>query len=879
MRDSNRWWRRIDISRLLPTSIRKRHARKFFVGVLLVMLVTSSVGAFSYARTKHRLDSQVQDQLSSTAELQADGLNGWIAGLRRQTRTLSKAKQFQNGDIDQIDSFMVSEHGSMDDTITAVHYIDIKSGKILSSTSSNVTGKTMTALGSSWNQTMVRNHASVSSYVYVTTKPYRSPVTGEKAIAFISSPPTNTFHAVVVVASLDARAGNFYQTMDNGFTQVVDSRGRTVLNSEQNATSDVTDATISQAIAANGTGFDVEKSSLVGYAPVKGTDWFVMTHVPKASAYAIRNAVGTSLLSMLLTTLVVLGIAAVLFGRNQTRLLGNLTASAADMERGNLDTELSTNRIDEYGTLYDAFDSMRRSLGEKIANAEAARRSAEQAKVDAETAKAEAENANQVAERERREAERARATAEELSAQLEATASEYGTVMADCADGDLTRRMDEHSENESMARIAHAFNEMMDEWAATIRRVRSFSAAVANESEAATASVSEVSETGDEVSESVQEISDGAYEQNEHLQSVVVEMNDLVASIKDVSDAAQVVARRSETVTEKGAAGRESAASALTELDKIEAQTESTVEAVEELDELMEVIEEITEFITEIADRTNVLALNASIEAARAGDAGDGFAVVAAEVKGLADQTHEATKDIEASIGRVRDQTEATVEDMHETRRQVADGTETVAAALDSLEMVVDGVDETNEDVQEIHDTTEKQVESAGEVVEKVNNVATISEVTSAEAQTVAAAAEEQTVALSGVEQSVANLEGRAENLQQTMATFETEHTETDYSEDNGEFDTINDADGVSETESPEIERGTSGDESEKSDPQLTERELPKEENESIEAEVELSNDSNDSAGGLEADEIREPDESEGTDDADETPDSHLAGS
>ncbi|MCO8246553.1 MULTISPECIES: hypothetical protein [unclassified Haladaptatus] len=165
MRDSDRWWRRIDISRLLPTSIRRRHARKFFVGVLFVMLVTSSVGAFSYAKTKDRMDSQVRDQLSSTAELQADGLNGWVAGLRRQTRTLSKAKQFQNGNVEQIDSFMLSEHGSMDDTITAVHYIDVRSGNVLSSTSSNVTGKTMTSLGSSWNRTTVENHASVSSYV------------------------------------------------------------------------------------------------------------------------------------------------------------------------------------------------------------------------------------------------------------------------------------------------------------------------------------------------------------------------------------------------------------------------------------------------------------------------------------------------------------------------------------------------------------------------------------------------------------------------------------------------------------------------------------------------------------------------------------------
>ena len=788
MKDTDRWYQRLGISDFVPDSVRKRYARKFFVGVLVVMLVTGTVGAFSYASTQGELESEVRNQLTSTAELQADGLNGWIKGLERQTRTLSQAKQFQNGNVEEIGLYLLGQQRSLGESIVAVHYVEVSSGEVLASTSREVVNQNMSDLGATWDVATVDAKTNEPSYVHVTSDPYVSPVSGGKSIAFVSSPPKNTQHAVVVVASLSVRANNFHQTIDGGQTLVVDGAGETVLDTGENATASFDPAALAGRVdmnaaddsGANATasGFASPGSSVVGYAPVEGTDWVVLSHAPKGVAYAMRDSVGTTLVAMVLATIAVLGVAAVGFGRRQTETLESLTESAEEMERGNLDVTLETRRIDEFGRLYDAFDAMRDSLREQIATAETAREEAEHAKENAEAAKDEAQQARAEVERERREAERARAEAERLGDRLEATAATFGDTMADCADGDLTRRLDEEADSEAMAEVARAFNEMVDEWEATLRSVRTFGETVADESDLVDETVSDVTATSADVSESVQRISDGAAEQSDNLQSVVGEMNDLTSTVEQVSAAADDAADRAERVAERGQAGRESAASAVEELDAIESQTQETVEAVEELRDLVADIEDVTEFIADIADQTNMLALNASIEAARAGEAGSGFAVVADEVKELADQTRDATADIEDSIDRVREQTDDAAAGIHETRRKVSRGTETVTEAVEAFEVVVDGVAETNEDIQEMSHATERQAESAREVVSMVEEVSTISDETTAEAQTVAAAAEEQAAALGEAADGVTELAERADELRGLLESFETDEAE-----------------------------------------------------------------------------------------------------
>ncbi|MCU4752705.1 methyl-accepting chemotaxis protein [Halobacteria archaeon AArc-curdl1] len=434
-------------------------------------------------------------------------------------------------------------------------------------------------------------------------------------------------------------------------------------------------------------------------------------------------------------------------GRNTSRSVDRLTSKAEQMESGDLDVEFDTHRVDSIGRLYTGFANMRDSLKQQIQNAEEARQ----------------------------EAEQARAETEAINRHLESKADEYRTVMQACGDGDLTARMDPDTENEAMRDIATEFNEMVGELEETTANVKAFANEVATASEQVTASSEEVRSASEQVTESIQEISDGAERQNQSLQSVNHEMNGLSTTIEQIAASSNQVADIAERTAETGKRGREAAQEAIRGMNEIETESEAAVEEIERLESDMEQIDELIEFITEVAEQTNMLALNANIEAARSGDSGEGFSVVAGEVKDLAEETKHAAEDIESILGTIQEQTERTATEVQLTSQRVSEHTESVERAADALDEIAEYAGETNTGVQEISAASEEQAASTQEVVSMVDEAATISEETTAEAENVAAAAEEQTTALTEVSQSASDLATQAAQLSEALDRFDTD--------------------------------------------------------------------------------------------------------
>ncbi len=228
------------------------------------------------------------------------------------------------------------------------------------------------------------------------------------------------------------------------------------------------------------------------------------------------------------------------------------------------------------------------------------------------------------AESARTEAEQARTESEAMNEHLETKADEYSEVMQVCAEGDLTARMDPESESEAMASIATEFNEMITELEATTATVKSFATEVATASEQVTASSEEVRSASEQVTESVQEISEGADRQNENLQSVTHEMNGLSTTTEEIAASrTRSPTSRREQLRPANAAGRRPRK--LEGMTEIETESEAAVEEIARLEREMEQIDELLEFISEVAEQTNMLALNANIEASRSADSSEGF--------------------------------------------------------------------------------------------------------------------------------------------------------------------------------------------------------------------------------------------------------------
>ncbi|WP_166035402.1 methyl-accepting chemotaxis protein [Halorussus pelagicus] len=743
----------------IPNVLRRTFAAKFFGVVLIVMLVTSSVGAYSYVSTQDALENDVKNRVSSTADLQANGLGEWVRSKRTLTRTLSQAQAFRTYNQRGVGYYLDAQESTLPDDVRAVHFVNTTSWSVEVSSNEDAAGTNLRESGVPWANEDRSADLRRPSDVFVSNRPYDAAGNEGRVVAFVSPVPDKAERAVVLTANISAQVNGLHQPVKDGETVVYNLDGEEVFGTSD---AQLTGALSGDAVVGSESAEDglvTTPEFVANHKSVSGANWVVVSYAPKSSAFAMRDRVGTSLLTTILAALLALGLVSVVFERRTTATLKELTSKAEEIEGGDLDTELRSGRIDELGQLYEAFASMRDSLAEKIRAAESARE--------------EAREAQSVAERERTEAQEAKERAETINSHLERRADSYGEVMQDAADGDLSRRMDTDAESEAMARIAAAYNRMMDDLTDTMLEVRSFSRAVAGESGQATDSLTEVERASQEVSESVQEISDGAVEQNRDLQRASEEMSDLSATVEEVASSTETVAQRVEKATEEGQEGQQAAEDAIDELADIESRTERTAESVERLHEEVTDIEEVVGFVTDIAEQTHVLALNASIEAARAGEAGQGFAVVAEEVKNLAEQTQEATDEIRNSIDRVRDRTETTVEEMDETRTSVSHGTETVEAALDALEGLVEDVSETNESIHEISRATERQAESVQEVVTTVEDVSSVSEETTAQAETVSAAAQQQTASLNEVSGSVEDLADRAESLSDLLEQFE----------------------------------------------------------------------------------------------------------
>ncbi|SIR05180.1 methyl-accepting chemotaxis protein [Haladaptatus litoreus] len=790
------------IEGVLPARIRRSYAAKFGTVLFTILILISSIGFYIHFDTKQLVQEENRTEINNAAKGEAEALHKWVTKKRSTTRFLAESVSANQTNMER-QALVERKLIDLPNDVRAIHYVDSQSKTVLASTTDELVGTTPTATDAAWANKSLS--VSDSDGVQV-MNPYEE--NGEPVTAFVA-PTSDPNRMVVMTTSLTERSHALSSPIATGDMTVVDGEGTVVLDN-QNARvlsgyGDDASAAIADGLSGNSdikrmSGAD-GKSAVMAYTPVVGTDWVLLYQVPVESAFALQTHVTQNigvLVAMAVLMLVVVGLS---IGRGTAQSLATVSKTADEISAGRLDAELPrTRREDEMGNLFGSFESMHEYLNTVADQADALARKEFDAPVfekevpgefgetleemrtdlramvaDIERARAEAENAQAEAEASQARAESAQQEAEQLNTALQRKANEFSAVMGQAADGDLTQRMATESPTQPMTDIAREFNQMMDELEATIRDVNEFAETVAAASQEVTASTDEIEQASQQVTESTQLMSEGAVEQSERLEHTAGEMSELSATIEEIAASADQVAESANHAETLGEDGREAAQAAIEEMAAIESGTETTVEHIVELETEIERIGDVVELIRSIADQTNMLALNANIEAASADGSTEGFEVVANEVKELANETKEAVGDIEQRIETVRERAEVTVEDIRETHGAVEDGVVTVNEALESLEEIVENVEETSVGVEEINDVTDEQAETTADVVAMVDDVSQIGEQTAEEAEDVAAAAEEQTASLGEVSQSAESLARQAESLAATVDDFRVE--------------------------------------------------------------------------------------------------------
>jgi methyl-accepting chemotaxis protein len=227
-----------------------------------------------------------------------------------------------------------------------------------------------------------------------------------------------------------------------------------------------------------------------------------------------------------------------------------------------------------------------------------------------------------------------------------------------------------------------------------------------------------VASASEEISSSATQQAQGSETQKDQTSQVATAMQEMSSTVLQVSDNSNKAAEAARKAADTAKHGGSIVEETLTKMRRIAESVGATAKKMEELGKSSDQIGRIIGVIDDIADQTNLLALNAAIEAARAGEQGRGFAVVADEVRKLAERTTTATKEIAQMIKNIQDETKVAVTAMEAGTKQVEEGVTSTATAGDSLRQIIDMSNQVGEMITHIATAATEQ----SSATEQVNN-------------------------------------------------------------------------------------------------------------------------------------------------------------
>jgi twitching motility protein PilJ len=483
---------------------------------------------------------------------------------------------------------------------------------------------------------------------------------------------------------------------------VVDSSGKffIALEKEQvgrNLEADFPEISSVVATGKPGTAYSIDKidnvQQVVFYAPfptlegLPNLEWDAVIGIDKAIVFAPQRqlllalSLGTGLVTIAVAAL------AVYLANKGTRPILEASEAVEQIGKGDLETRLTIPGQDEMAKLGKNINLMAQKIKDLV----------EQQKTEA--------------QKQRKEKERLQQEVVNLLLEIE-----------DAQKGDLTVRA--KITEGAIGSVADAFN-------ATIRKLRDLVLQV----QTVSSQVNELSQSGET---SVQQFSSITLSQAEEINQALNNIAEINQSIQNVANFAQEAAQIARQGFLQAQEGDTAMDKTVSSIENIRTTVAGTAKKVKQLAESSQEIAQIVDIISGISEKTNLLAFNASVEAARAGENGQGFRIVADEVRRLADRVTEATKDIQQLVGTIQQDTASVLQAIEASTTEVVTGSELVQKTKQTLQTLATTSQKIDEYLQSISTSTTQQTSASQQINQKMAGVATIAQTTSTEVQEVA---------------------------------------------------------------------------------------------------------------------------------------------
>ncbi|MGY0692680.1 methyl-accepting chemotaxis protein [Virgibacillus sp. FSP13] len=344
--------------------------------------------------------------------------------------------------------------------------------------------------------------------------------------------------------------------------------------------------------------------------------------------------------------------------------------------------------------------------------------------------------------------------------------------MKSVASGDFSHEPLETKSNDEIGQLVEAVNEMNHNSRELLSEIHTVSETLSSHSEELTQAADEVKSGTQQVAATMEELATGAETQSNHASELASIMGSFTTKVEEANANGERVQKHSTDMLGMADQGAQLMDSSTTQMTKIDQIVRIAVEKMNVLDNQAQEISKLVQVIKDIADQTNLLALNAAIEAARAGEHGKGFAVVADEVRKLAEQVSTSVNDITGIVSTIQNESGVVADSLKEGYSEVEQGTLQIKTTSDTFYQISASIKEMVQNIRTVSANLSDIAANSQEMNGSIEEIASVTEESAAGVEQTAASAQQASGSMEEVAGSSQHLAKLAEELNELVGKF-----------------------------------------------------------------------------------------------------------